>query len=83
MQLFFFHPAYNPPPVLPNLVYAKNNLAFTCNTFSHAPTLTHLCFIKLTQALKPPTKHPALPMWHSASAWIYQCSTKSCLDPPM
>ena len=38
-----FHPAYNSPPVSPDLVNVKNSLIFTCDIFSHPQTLTHLC----------------------------------------
>ena len=41
--IILFHPAYNSPPVSPDLVYVKNSLIFTCDIFSHARKLTHLC----------------------------------------
>ena len=41
--IILFHPTYNSPPVSPDLVYVKNSLTFTCDIFSHARTLTHLC----------------------------------------
>ena len=65
--IILFHPTYNSPPISPDLVYVKNSLTFTCDIFSHARTLTHLCVTELTQALKTAHKNNQP---HQCSPWL-------------
>ena len=65
--IIIFHPTYNSPPVSPDLVYVKNSLILTCDIFSRALTLTHLCVTGLTQALKTAHKNNQL---HRCSPWL-------------
>ena len=78
--IILFHPTYNSPPISPDLVYVKNSLTFTCDIFSHARTLTHLCVTELTQALKTAHKNNRL---YRCSPWLLPEFASVALNPAL